>query len=103
MISSMIRNQSDAKAQDSNILSKNEISETIISSKVFEQQTTQQVDEFDCENTSIINHVFVLEITSTLSRNEKNFDEEYQRLFAIKRKTQQTKKILFMKKQENKN
>ncbi len=103
MISSMIRNQSDAEAQDSNTFSKNEISEIVISSKAFEQQTAQQVDEFDRENTSIINHVFVLEITSTFSRDEKNLDEEYQRLFAIKRKTQQTKDILLMKKQKNKN
>ncbi len=41
MISSMTRNQNDAKTQDSNIFSKNEISETTISSKVFEQQTAQ--------------------------------------------------------------
>jgi hypothetical protein len=102
MISSMIHNQNDAKTQDSNIFSKNEISETIISSKAFEQQTVQHVDEFDRENTSFINHVFVFKITSTLNWNEKNLDEEYQRLLAIKRKTQQAKKILFMKKQKNK-
>ncbi len=98
MISSMTRNQSDAEAQDSNILSKNEISEIAISSKASEQQTAQQADEFDRENTSLINHVFVLEITSTFSKSEKNLDEEYQRLFTIKKKTQQAKKILFMKK-----
>ncbi len=103
MISSMIRSQDDAEVQDSNTFSKNEISETVISSKAFEQQTAQQTDEFDRENTSIINHVFMLEITSTLNRSEKNLNEEYQRLLAIKRKTQQAKEILLMKKQENKN
>ncbi len=103
MTSSMIRNQNDAEAQDFNTFSKNEIFETIISSKIFEQQIVQQTDEFDRENTSLINYVFVLEITSTFSQSEKNLDEEYQRLFAIKRKTQQTKKILLMKKRENKN
>jgi hypothetical protein len=41
MISSMTRNQNDAKAQDSNIFLKNEISETIISSQAFEQQIAQ--------------------------------------------------------------
>ncbi len=41
MISSMTRNQNDAEAQDSNILSKNEISEIVISSKASEQQTAQ--------------------------------------------------------------
>ncbi len=70
--------------------------------KTFKKQITQQINEFDRENTLIINHVFVLEITSTFSQNEKNLDEKYQRLFAIK-KTQQAKKILFMKKQKNKN
>ncbi len=98
MISSMIRNQKDAEAQDSNIFSKNEILKTIISSKASEQQIAQQADEFDRENTTIIDHVFVLEITSTFSKSEKNLDEEYQRLFTIKKKTQQAKKILFMKK-----
>jgi hypothetical protein len=77
MISSMIRNQDNAKAQKSNILSKNEIFEKIISSKIFEQQTAQQVDEFDRENTSIINRVFMFEIMSTFNRDEKNLDEEY--------------------------
>ncbi len=67
MISSMTHNQNNAKAQNSNTFSKNEIFETIISSKAFKQQTAQQVDEFDRENTSIINHVFVLEITSTFN------------------------------------
>jgi hypothetical protein len=99
----MIRNQNDAKTQNSNIFSKNEIFQTIISSKVFKQQIAQQVDEFDRENTSIINHVFVLEITSTFNQDEKNLDEKYQRFLAIKKKTQQAKKFLFMKKQENKN
>ncbi len=100
MISSMTRNQNDAKTQNSNTFSKNEISKTIISSKAFKQQIVQQTDEFDRENTSIINHVFVLEITSTFNKNEKNLDEKYQRFLAIKKKTQQTKKILFMKKQK---
>ncbi len=77
IISSMIRNQNDAKTQDSNIFSNNEIFETIISSKISEQQITQQTDEFDRENTFIINHVFVLKITSTFNQDEKNFDEEY--------------------------
>jgi hypothetical protein len=99
----MTRNQDDAEAQDSNTLSKNEISETVISSKAFEQQTAQQANEFDRENTSIISHVFVLEITSTFNKSEKNLDEEYQCLLAVKRKTQQARKILLMKKQENKN
>jgi hypothetical protein len=99
----MTRNQNDAETQDSNIFSKNEISETITSSKIFEQQIVQQVDKFDRENTSLINHVFVVETTLTFSRNEKNLDEEYQRLFAVKKKTQQARKILFMKKQEDKN
>jgi hypothetical protein len=98
----MTRNQNDAEAQNSNIFSKNEISEIVISSKASKQQTIQQVDEFDRENTSIISHVFVLEITSTFSRDEKNLDEEYQRLLAVKKKTQQARKILLMKKQENK-
>ncbi len=93
IISSMIRNQNDAETQNLNIFSKNKIFETIISSKTFKQQTAQQIDEFDRENTSIINHVFVLEITSTHNQDEKNFDEKYQRLFAIKKKTQQAKKI----------
>jgi hypothetical protein len=98
----MTHSQNDAEAQDSNTFSKNEIFEIVISSKASEQQTAQQADEFDRENTSIISHVFVFEITSTLSRDEKNLDEEYQRLLAIKRKTQQARKILLMKKQENK-
>ncbi len=102
MISSMIRSQDDAEAQDSNTLSENEIPETAISSKASEQQTAQQADEFDRENTSLISHVFVLEITSTLSRDEKNLDEEYQRLLAVKRKAQQAREILLMKEQENK-
>jgi hypothetical protein len=71
--------------------------------KTFKKQITQQINEFDRENTLIINHVFVLEITSTFSQNEKNLDEKYQRLFAIKKKTQQAKKILLKKKQKNKN
>ncbi len=86
MTSSMTRNQNDAKAQNSNTFSKNKVFETIISSKAFKWQTTQQTDEFDRENTSIINHVFVLEITSTFNQNEKNLDEKYQRFFAIKKK-----------------
>ncbi len=77
MTLSMTHNQSDAEAQDSNTFSKNEISEIVISSKASEQQTAQQADEFDRENTSIISHVFVLEITSTLNKSEKNLDEEY--------------------------
>ncbi len=103
MILSMTRNQNETNAQNSNILSNNEILETTISTKTFEQQIAQQINEFDRENTLIINHVFVFEITSTFNQDEKNFDEEYQRLLAIKRKTQQAKKILLMKKQENKN
>jgi hypothetical protein len=99
----MTRNQSDAEAQDSNIFSKNEIFETITSSKTSEQQTVQQVDEFDRENTSLISHVFVVETTSTFNRDEKNLDEEYQRFLAVKKKTQQARKILLMKKQKNKN
>jgi hypothetical protein len=38
MISLMIRNQNNAETQNSNIISKNEIFETIISSKAFKQQ-----------------------------------------------------------------
>ncbi len=41
MISSMTCNQNDAETQDSNIFSKNEIFETIISLKIFEQQIIQ--------------------------------------------------------------
>jgi hypothetical protein len=67
MISSMTRNQNDAETQNLNIFLKNEILKTIISSKAFEQQIAQQTDEFDCENTSIINHVFVFKITSTFN------------------------------------
>ncbi len=103
MTSSMIRNQNDAKAQDSNIFSKNEIFEIIILLKTFEQQIVQQNDEFDRENTSIINHVFVFKITSIFNREKKDLDKKYQCIFAIKRKTQQAKTILLMKKQEDKN
>ncbi len=103
MISLITRNQNNAKTQNLIIFLNNEICEIIILSKVFKQQIVQQVNKFDQKNTSIINHVFVLKITLTFSQNEKNFNEEYQRFFAIKRKTQQKKKILFMKKQKNKN
>jgi hypothetical protein len=85
----MTRNQNDAETQDSNILSKNEIFETIISSKAFETQNAQQTNKLERE------------YTSSQNRTKNDVCTKYERLIAKKKKTQQAKKILFLKKQEN--
>ena len=103
MISSMIRNQINAETQNSNIFSNNEIFETITSSKAFEIQNVQQLNENEIKNTSIIDHVSIQKTASINNKIEKNLEDEYHRLLAIKKKTQQAKKIMLIKKQENKN
>jgi hypothetical protein len=79
MISSIIRNQIDLKTKSTTIFETKQIFETTISS---EAQDAQQIEM-----------LFEREITSNKDLDMNDDSNEYERLLAIKKKIEQTKKI----------
>ncbi len=83
MISSIIRNQIDLETKSTTIFETEQISETAISS---ETQNAQQIEM-----------LFEREITSNRDLDMNDDSDEYERLLAIKKKIEQTRKIQLLR------
>jgi hypothetical protein len=79
MISSLIRNQVDLETKSATISETEQVFETAISS---EAQNAQQIEM-----------LFEREITSSRDLDMNDDSDEYERLLAIKKKIEQTRKI----------
>jgi hypothetical protein len=87
MISSITRNQIDLETKSATISETEQVFETAISS---EAQDAQQIEM-----------LFEREITSNRDLDENDDSDEYERLLAIKKKIEQTRKIQLLRELKN--
>jgi hypothetical protein len=87
MISSIIRNQIDLETKSATISETEQVFETTISS---EAQDAQQIEM-----------LFEREITSSRNLDMNDDSDEYERLLAIRKKIEQTRKIQFLRELKN--